>query len=89
MTPNSNATTVSKQGYYARMILYAAIAFLTPIGAVLAAGKPITPADYVAAAIATLVALRAYIDKSPAQVVPNDSTPTVVVSAAPVVPPTP
>lgn len=88
---NTQTNTISKVGYYARLFIYAAIAFLTPVGAVLASGKPLGAAEYVAAAVATLIAVRAFIDKSPAQVEPNAGDvgagqPTEVV---PLVPPTP
>lgn len=50
-----------------RAIIYLAIAFLTPIQTVLAASKPLTADVWLAAFIAGLITLRAFMDKSAAQ----------------------
>ena len=59
--------TLTKAEINWRAIIYLAIAFLTPIQAILAANKPITPDVWLAAVIASLITLRAFMDKSAAQ----------------------
>lgn len=55
---------ISRWGAIWRGALIVLIAGLTPVVALIEAGKPVDPAAWMSAGLAALIALRAYLDQS-------------------------